>query len=78
MNQTDGVSLLQVISTTLVIVSAVVGAATAYLRLFVANQTGSLKEAITREIDFAFVRKGEIDDLRRRVAKVEEKLETHA
>lgn len=78
MSQTDSVSLLQVISTTLVIVSAVVGAATAYLRLFVSNQTGALKEAIKAEIDIAFVRKGEIDDLRRRVAKVEEKLEAHA
>lgn len=64
-------SFLQMVGTTLTIVGFVVGGATAYLRLFVSNSNGQLKESIRADIAAAFASKDSIEDLRRRVGDLE-------
>jgi len=53
----DGVSLFEVISTVLGVVTFVVGCSTAYLRLFVAQKAADLREDIRRDIEAGFARK---------------------
>ena len=68
----DAVSLLQVIATTGGIVSLVVGCATVYLRLFVAKENADMRKEILERIDYGFARKSEVEDLRRRVERLED------
>ena len=67
----DAVSLLQVIATTGGIVSLVVGAATVYLRLFVAKETADMRDQILTKMDSSFARKDELEDIRRRLDRLE-------
>jgi hypothetical protein len=68
-------TVLEQILTTLTIVSIIVAAATAYLRLFVKNTASEIKESVGKSIDEAFVRKAEVVELRRRLEVLEERAE---
>jgi len=71
----EAVSLLQVVGTTAGIVSLVVGCATVYLRLFVAKENADMRKEILEKIDNNFARKSEVDDIRRRLDRLEERTE---
>lgn len=74
---TPAVNFLTLILTTFGIVSFVVGAATAYLRLFVATKTSELRDAIQADIDDGFARKDmmdtRFDEVIRRITALEAK-----
>ena len=63
------VSLLELIGTVLAIVGAVVGGSTAYLRLFVGEQTAALRREIGSDIEEGFARKDLMEEKFRAVGE---------
>jgi hypothetical protein len=69
----ESVTWLQMAGSTLGIVSVVVGAGVAYLRLFVRNEINGAVKDLVAGIDDTFARKTELDEIRRRLDRLEDK-----
>lgn len=69
--QTESVTWLQMAGSTLGIVSVVVGAGIAYLRLFVRNEINGAVKELKEGIDDTFARKTELEEVRRRIDRLE-------
>jgi hypothetical protein len=69
----ESVTWLQMAGSTLGIVSVVVGAGVAYLRLFVRNEINGAVKDLVAGIDDTFARKTELEEIRRRLDRLEDK-----